>query len=164
VKEANLSEPAETARFYFSWIRYLIALIVILALLWVVPKNDIITAVLITVGILFLFLAVPFSLLQYIWVSVETASYLKQAKKAGIATREQKRVWNLTLIFLAITHALGVIVATLMILGFANMKLPAGIGIMAVVLIAGVLMIPAQALSMAFCAKLEVKQKQPYDE
>lgn len=158
MKEENLSEPAETARFYFSWIKYLIAFIVLLACLYVLPKNEISTAVLIIVGVLFLFLAVPFSLLQYIWVSVETGSYLKQAKKAGISSREQKRVWNLTLIFLAITQALGLVVAIFMILGFANVKLPLGIEIMAIVLIAGVLMIPAQCVSMAYLAKLEVKQ------
>jgi hypothetical protein len=158
VKEENLSEPAETARFYFSWIKYLIAFIVLLACLYVLPKNEISTAVLIIVGVLVLFLAVPFSLLQYIWVSVETGSYLKQAKKAGISSREQKRVWNLTLIFLAITQALGLVVATLLIIGFSNVKLPEGVELLALILLAGVLMIPAQCVSMAYLAKLEVKQ------
>lgn len=158
MKDENLSEHAEAARFYFSWIKYLIALIVILACLWVVPKNEVITGVLIAAGIVFLFLALPFALLQYIWVSIDTGSYLRQAKKAGISTPEQKRIWRMTLIFLAITQALGIVVATLMVLGFANLKLPAGIEIMAVVLIAGVLMIPTQCVSMAYLAKLEVKQ------
>ena len=158
MKEENLSEPAETARFYFSWIKYLIAFIVLLACLYVLPKNEISTAVLIIVGVLVLFLAVPFSLLQYIWVSVETGSYLKQAKKAGISSREQKRVWNLTLIFLAITQALGLVVATLLIIGFSNVKLPEGVELLALILLAGVLMIPAQCVSMAYLAKLEVKQ------
>ena len=158
MKDENLSEHAEVARFYFSWIKYLIALIAILACLWVVPKNEIITGVLIAAGIVFLFLALPFALLQYIWVSIETGSYLRQAKRAGISTLEQKRNWSMTLIFLAITQALGLVVATFMILGFSNVKLPAGIEIMAVVLIAGVLMIPTQCVSMAYLAKLEVKQ------
>jgi hypothetical protein len=159
VKEENLSEPAETARFYFSWIRYLIALIVILACLYFFgPNSQIIAAILITGGILFLFLAVPFSLLQYIWVSVETSSYLKQAKKAGIATHEQKRIWNLTLIFLAITHALGMVLAILLIIVFSNVKLPEGVELLALILLAGILMIPAQCVSMAYLAKLEVKK------
>ena len=159
MKEANLSEPAETARFYFSWIRYLIALIVILACLYFFgPNSQIIAAILITGGILFLFLAAPFSLLQYIWVSVETGSYLKQAKKAGISTHEQKRIWNLTLIFLAITHALGMVVAILLIIVFSNVKLPEGVELLALILLAGVLMIPAQCVSMAYLAKLEVKK------
>lgn len=157
VQEETMSEPAETAKFYFSWIKYFIALIVILTCLYILPKNQVTSVILITGGVLFLYLVLPFALLQYIWVSVATGNYLKEAKKAGIATREQKRVWNLTLIFLAITQALGLVVATLLILGFANLKLPAGIEIMAVVLIAGVLMIPAQCVSMAYLAKLEVK-------
>jgi hypothetical protein len=159
VKEENLSEPAETARFYFSWIKYLIAFIVLLACLYFsLPNSEISATILIIGGVIFLVLAVPFSLLQYIWVSVETGSYLKQAKKAGISSREQKRVWNLTLIFLAITQALGLVVATLLIIGFANVKLPDGVELLALILLSGVLMIPAQCVSMAYLAKLEVKQ------
>lgn len=158
MKDEKLSGPAETARFYFSWIKYFIAFIVILALLWVFPKNDIITAILIAGGILFLFLGVPFALLQYVWVSAETGSYLKQAKKAGITTREQKRIWSMTLIFFAITQALGLVVGTLLIIGFSNVKLPEGIELLALILLAGVLMIPAQCVSMAYLAKLDVKE------
>ena len=158
MKDENLSEHAEAARFYFSWIKYLIALIVILACLWVVPKNQVITGVLIAAGILFIFLALPFALLQYIWVSIETGSYLKQAKKAGISTPQQKRIWSMTLIFWAITQALGLVVATLLIIGFSNVKLPDGVELLALILLAGVLMIPAQCVSMAYLAKLEVKK------
>jgi hypothetical protein len=159
VKDESLSGPAETARFYFSWIKYLIALIVTLLCLYFFGPNSQITAAILTaVGILFLFLAVPFALLQYVWVSAETGSYLKQAKKEGIATPEQKRIWNLTLIFFTITQALGMLVATLLIIGFSNVKLPEGVELLALILLAGVLMIPAQCVSMAYLAKLEVKE------
>lgn len=158
MKAEKLSGPAETARFYFSWIKYLIGLIALIGCLYALPKNQISSAILITAGVAFIFLAVPFALLQYVWVSAETGSYLKQAKKAGIATREQKRIWSMTLIFFAITQALGLVVGTLLIIGFSNVKLPKGVELLALILLAGVLMIPAQCVSMAYLAKLDVKE------
>jgi hypothetical protein len=68
--------------------------------------------------------------------------------------------------FLTITLVLGLVVGSLMFMTLTNMRpfgpeygfaLPAAF-------ISGLLMIPAQALSMAFYAKLEIKQKKPYDE
>jgi hypothetical protein len=70
-------------------------------------------------------------------------------------------------LFLTITLVLGFVVGSMMFMAFTNMR-PLGpeygFIMLPAAFIAGLLMIPAQAISMAFYAKLEIKQKQPYDE
>lgn len=155
-----MNDQKETAKAYFLFIKYFTALMAIILILWVIPKDQVTSVILIVLGVFFIFVGLPLALVQYIWASVATGSHLKETKKAGLANSEQKKIWNITLIFLVITHVLGLIVATMMILGFANLKLPAGIEIMAVVLIAGVLMIPNQCVSMRYLTKLESRQAQ----
>jgi hypothetical protein len=109
---------------------------------------------------------IPGSVVLFVWASIATSKGVLNARKGGFASDQERRWANITTFFLTITLVLGFGVGSLMFMAFTNMR-PLGpeYGFMLpAAFIAGLLMIPAQAISMAFYAKLEIKQKQPYDE
>jgi hypothetical protein len=83
------------------------------------------------------------------------------ARKGGHASEQQRRWANITTLFLTITLALGLAVGYLMFVVITNTWRQLGPEysfILPAALISGLLMIPAQAISMAFYGKLELKK------
>lgn len=163
----ELSAEARKANFYFTTLKRILIYMAACASLSLTPK------LFLTFGQLYYLLLVPLvywvipgSVVLFVWASIAASKGVLTARKGGFSSAQQQRWANLTTMFLTITLVLGLVVGSLMFMAFTNMRpfgpeyefmLPAAF-------ISGLLMIPAQALSMAFYAKLEIKQKQPYDE
>ncbi len=165
VKE--LSAEARKAKFYFTTLKWILIYMAACASLSLTPK------LFMTFGQLYYVLLVPLvywvipgSVVLFVWASIAASKGVLAARKGGFSSAQQKHLANLTTMFLTITLVLGLVVGSLMFMAFTNMR-PFGpeYGFMLpAAFISGLLMIPAQALSMAFYAKLEIKQKQPYEE
>jgi hypothetical protein len=157
-KEPN--DKQSSSKFYFGVLKWILISFSLFASLYVSPK------VFMTVGLLFyyglitpmVYLVIPGSLFLFIWASVTAARGVIESRKSGSRSAEQKRWANITTGFLTITLLLG------MVVGGAMLALVSGVanelrysGLLPLALLAGFLMIPAQAASMAFYAKLESK-------
>jgi hypothetical protein len=98
---------------------------------------------------------IPGSVALFVWASVTASRGAIAARKAGFTSDLQKRWANLTTVFTTITLVLGLVVGVQMFsalmwetLGDAwNFVIP-------IAFLAGLLMIPAQAIAMTFYAKL----------
>lgn len=102
--------------------------------------------------ILSIILTVWFGLYVYIWSSIKTVEIIK-------ASKEKTSLSTLALTFFVITQLLGISLAAILVLVFfiipGQWNGNAGqINPMLVVLILGILMIPAQSLSVSFASKL----------
>ena len=95
----------------------------------------------------------------FVWASITTSKGIILARKVGFASAEHKRWANISTAFLTVTLALGLLVGTTLVTGVMNLvsEFFPGIPILLMAVLAGLLMIPAQALSMTFYAKLKTK-------
>jgi hypothetical protein len=113
-------------------------------------------------AIMAIILTAWFGLYVYIWSSIKTVEIIR-------ATKEKTSLSTLTLTFFVITHLLGISLAT--IFALITIVIPGqwnrGVGVdpLALILILGVLMIPAQSLSVSFASKLskenQLKNSEP---
>jgi hypothetical protein len=92
----------------------------------------------------------------FAWASITTAKGIRAAKKIGLASEQHKRWASISTAFLALTLVIGIAVGTIMYIGLS--KIPYGFPVLGYALIIGLFMIPNQAISMAFYAKLKTKE------
>jgi hypothetical protein len=162
IQEAKvLSDQARKAKFYFTALKWILIFFAVSASIGISPK------VFMTLGQFYYLLLVPLvywvipgSVVLFIWASIASSKSVIVARKAGFASDQQRRFANLTTLFLTITLSLGFAVGYLMVFSITNMWRnfgPEYAFILPVAMICGVLMIPAQAISMAFFAKLDNK-------
>ena len=163
----ELSAEARKANFYFTTLKWILIYMAACASLSLTPK------LFLTFGQLYYLLLVPLvywvipgSVVLFVWASIATSKGVINVRKGGFASDQQRRWANIATLFLTITLVLGFVVGSMMFMAFTNMRAfgPESAFMIPAAFISGLLMIPAQALSMAFYAKLEIKQKQPYDE
>ena len=163
----ELSAEARKANFYFSALKWILIYMAACVSLSLTPK------LFMTFGQLYYVLLVPLvywvipgSVVLFVWASIATSKGIINARKGGFASDQQRRWANIATLFLTITLVLGFVVGSMMFMAFTNMRPfgPESAFMIPAAFISGLLMIPAQALSMAFYAKLEIKQKRPYDE
>jgi hypothetical protein len=163
----ELSAEARKANFYFTTLKWILIYMAACASLSLTPK------LFMTFGQLYFLLLVPLvywvipgSVVLFVWASIATSKGVINVLKGGFASDQQRRWANIATLFLTITLVLGLVVGSMMFMAFTNMRAfgPESAFMLPAAFIAGLLMIPAQALSMAFYAKLEIKQKQPYGE
>ena len=158
----ELSAEARKANFYFSALKWILIFMAACASLSLTPK------LFMTFGQLYYVLLVPLvywvipgSVVLFVWASIATSKGVINARKGGFASDQQRRWANIATLFLTITLVLGFVVGSMMFMAFTNMRPfgPESAFMIPAAFISGLLMIPAQALSMAFYAKLEIKQK-----
>jgi hypothetical protein len=108
-----------------------------------------------------IFVTAWFGIYVYIWSSIKTGSIIR-------ATKVKTSISTLTLTFFVITQLLGIALATIFALvsfGFPGQWNRSGvIDPLAVILILGLLMIPAQGLSVSFASKLSKENQQRNSE
>lgn len=158
----ELSSEARKAKFYFAALKWILIFMAAGASFGISPK------VFMSLGQLYYLLLVPLvywvipgSVVLFVWASIATSKGVIAARKAGFATDQQRRWANLTTLFLTITLALGFTVGYLMVFSITNMWRNYGLEyafILPAAMISGLLMIPAQAISMAFYGKLDTKK------
>ena len=164
----ELSAEARKANFYFTTLKWILIYMAACVSLSLTPK------LFMTFGQLYYLLLVPLvywvipgSVVLFVWASIATSKGVINARKGGFASDQQRRWANIATLFLTITLVLGFVVGSMMFMAFTNMRAfgpEYGFIMLPAAFIAGLLMIPTQAISMAFYAKLDIKQKQPYDE
>jgi len=162
VQEKKALSPQERdTKFYFASLKLILISFAVYFSLMLSPK------VFITLGNLFYMLLVPLfyvgipgSVVLFVWASVKTTKGIIAAKKAGFSSDLQKRWANITTLFVTITLVLGMTVGSSMFallsrIGGDSTQFPF---LFPTALIAGLLMIPVQAISMTFYAKLQVAE------
>jgi hypothetical protein len=156
VKE--LSPQASTAKMYFDSLRWIVLFLAVLATCCSSPQMFFATGfILFPLLNLFIFAVIPGSLLLFVWASIAISKGVISARKAGFMSQEQRRRANITTLFLTGTLVLGLTVGTVMVISISALSQQAGWPGLPIAVLAGLLMIPAQALSMTFFAKLESK-------
>lgn len=154
-KELNIKQS--NAKFYFAALRWIVLSISLYVSIFVSPKMFMGAGGFLYIPLIFLmYLVVPGAILLYIWASVTVGRDLLEARKAPGSSLDQKRWTNITTAFFSVTQLLGLLVGSL-IFSLFNRD---GIGqpwFLPTAVIAGLLMIPAQAITMTFYAKLESK-------
>lgn len=158
----GLSPEARQAKFYFTALKWILIFMAACASTAISPK------IFMSLGQLYYLLIVPLvywvipgSVVLFVWSSIAASKGVIAARKAGFASDLQRRYANLTTLFVSITLALGFTVGYLMIFSITNMWRnfgPEYAFILPAAMIAGLMMIPAQAISMAFYGKLEIKK------
>jgi hypothetical protein len=106
--------------------------------------------------VLFVYVVIPGALVLFAWASITTAKGIRAAKKIGLASEQHKRWANISTAFLTLTLFIGITVGTIMYIGLS--KIPYGFPVLGYALMIGIFMIPNQAISMAFYAKLKTKE------
>jgi hypothetical protein len=113
-------------------------------------------------AIIAIILTAWFGIYVYIWSSIKTGEIIR-------ATKSKTSLSTLTLMFFVITQLLGISLATIFALLLfvfpGQWNRGGGIDPLAVILILGILMIPAQSLSVSFASKLskenQLKNSEP---
>jgi hypothetical protein len=157
-QEKEFSPREKTANFYFKAIKWLVICLAIVASLYTSPSAFMILGpVLYFLLIPVYYWAIPGALVLFVWASITTAKGIILAKKTGLASQQHKRWANISTAFLILTLALGLIVGTTLFTGVMNASSSffPGFPNLLLAILAGLLMIPAQALSMTFYAKLK---------
>lgn len=157
--DAELSPNASAANFYFQSLKWVVISMAVFLSVVLIPK------VFITLGnfaflliIPLIYLSIPGALFLFVWASVRTAKTIMSVRKAGFTSDQQRKWANYSTIFLIFTLAAGLVVGTIIFATLARLwGETAGIPYFEIALICGVLMIPAQMISMMFFAKLETK-------
>jgi len=157
VKE--LSSQASTAKLYFDSLRWIVLFLAVLATCCSSPQMFFATGfILFPLLNLFIFAVIPGSLFLFIWASIAASKGVMSARKAGFMSQEQRRWAKITTLFLTGTLVLGLTVGTVLVISISSLGQQAGWPGLPIAVLAGLLMIPAQALSMTFYAKLESKE------
>jgi hypothetical protein len=158
VREIKVLNPRETsAQFYFKAIKWIGIFVSVAASMYVSPALFMVTVPLIyLILVLFVYVVIPGALVLFAWASITTAKGIRAAKKIGLASEQHKRWANISTVFLALTLFIGIAVGAIMYIGLSNM--PYGFPVLGYALMIGIFMIPNQAISMAFYAKLKTKE------
>lgn len=164
-QEVRALNPRETAaKFYFKAIKWLGLFIAVSASTFVSPDLFIRTGPFVyLILVLFIYVVLPGALVLFAWASITTAKGIRAAKKVGLATEQDKRRANIATAFLTSTLGLGLTVGTIMFLvifEIASTEVAGMPPMTAYALLAGLLMAPAQSISMMFYAKLKTKEEQ----
>jgi hypothetical protein len=157
-EEKELSPREKTANFYFKVIKWLIICLAAVASLYTSPSAFMALAPVLSFLLIPIFYwVIPGALVLFVWASITTAKGIISAKRTGLASEQHKRWANISTMFLTVTLALGLLVGTTLVTGVMNLvsEFFPGIPILLMAVLAGLLMIPAQALSMTFYAKLK---------
>jgi len=156
IKELNEKESA--AKFYFGAIRFVVVYLAVYLSLSLTPKLFMAAGSLFYALLLpLLYIVIPGALMLFVWASVTVARGVKDARKTGFKSEEQKRWANITTGFLAMTLALGIFVGFSMFAVISGLTVNTGYSFVPVAFLTGLLMIPTQAASMLFYAKLDSK-------
>jgi hypothetical protein len=159
-EEKELSPREKTANFYFKVIKWIVIFLAAVASLYTSPSAFIALAPVLSFLLIPIFYwVIPGALVLFVWASITTAKGIILAKRTGLASEQHKRWANISTAFLTVTLALGLLVGTTLVTGVMNLvsEFFPGIPILLMAVLAGLLMIPAQALSMTFYAKLKTK-------
>jgi len=158
VVNKSLTPEERKAKFYFRTLKWIGYFVGASASLYISP------AIFMTFGYLFYFTLLPLvywvipgSVVLFVWASVTASKGTLTARKAGFSSDLEKRWANLTAVFVTTTLILGMVVGSLMFIALSNMWRSPGPWLSFVLptaLLAGLLMIPAQAISMTYYAKL----------
>jgi hypothetical protein len=156
--ETKVLNPRETsAKFYFKAIKWLGIFVSVAASMYISPALFMFIGPLIyLILVLFIYVAIPGALVLFAWASITTAKGIRAAKKIGLASKQHKRWANISTAFLTMTLFIGIAVGTIMYIGLS--KMPYGFPVLGYALIIGLFMIPNQAISIAFYAKLKTKE------
>jgi hypothetical protein len=154
----ELSPEGRKAKFYFTTLKWAGLYVGICASMAISPQ------VFMTLGALYYILVIPLvywvipgSVALFVWASVTASRRAIAARKAGFTSDLQKRWANLTTVFTTITLVLGLVVGVLMFSALSRMWETLGSAwnfVIPIAFLAGLLMIPAQAIAMTFYAKL----------
>ena len=164
VEEAREYSPKEkTANFYFKAIKWIVVCLAFVLSLYVSPKAFLALSPLLSILLVPLFYwVIPGGLVLFVWASITTSKGIILARKVGFASAEHKSWANISTGFLTVTLALGLFVGTSLVAAIAGVSayssILSGFPILLLAILAGLLMIPTQALSMTFYAKLKTKE------
>ena len=164
IEEEKQNSPKEkTANFYFKAIKWIVVCLAFVLSLYVSPKAFMALSPLLSILLVPLFYwVIPGALVLFVWASITTSKGIILARKVGFASAEHKRWANISTGFLTVTLALGLFVGTSLVVGIvgtsAYSSILSGFPILLLAILAGLLMIPTQALSMIFYAKLKTKE------
>ena len=164
IEEEKQNSPKEkTANFYFKAIKWIVVCLAFVLSLYVSPKAFMALSPLLSILLVPLFYwVIPGALVLFVWASITTSKGIILARKVGFASAEHKRWANISTGFLTVTLALGLFVGTSLVVGIvgtsAYSSILSGFPILLLAILAGLLMIPTQALSMTFYAKLKTKE------
>ena len=157
----KLTNEESKAKFYFRTLKWMGFFVAVCASLAISPK------VFMTLGFFYYILLIPLiywvipgSVVLFVWASITASKGVLAARKAGFSSDMQRRWANLTAAFATTTLVLGIVVGSLMFFALSNMWRSLGpeFGfVLPTAFIAGLLMVPAQAISMTYYAKLESK-------
>jgi hypothetical protein len=164
----KLTTEERKAKFYFTTLKWMGIFVAACASL------SISQAVFMTFGFLYYILwlplfywVIPGSVVLFVWASITASKGSWTARKSGFSSDLQKRWANLTAVFATITLILGMVVGSLMFIALSNMWQSPGPWLSFVLptaLLAGLLMIPAQAISMTYYARLNNTEAASSDE
>jgi hypothetical protein len=162
-EEKKYSPKEKAANFYFKIIKWIVISLVFFASLYVSPMAFLALGPLISVLLVPLFYwVIPGGLVLFVWASITTSKGIILARKVGFASAGHKRWANISTGFLTVTLALGLFVGTSLVVGIVGASAYSstfpGFPILLFAILAGLLMIPTQALSMTFYAKLRTKE------
>ena len=162
-EEKEYSPKEKAANFYFKIIKWIVISLVFFASLYVSPKAFSALGPLISILVAPLFYwVIPGGLVLFVWASITTSKGIILARKVGFASAKHKRWANISTGFLTVTLALGLFVGTSLVVGIVGASAYSstfpGFPILLLAILAGLLMIPTQALSMTFYAKLRTKE------
>jgi hypothetical protein len=158
VKE--LSKQASDAKLYFDSLKWLVLFLAVLGTCLTSQQAFFVLGVFfLPLMTLFVYIVVPGSLFLFVWASIKVSKGVMSARNAGFISVEQRRWANLTTLFLTTTLVLGLTVGAVMVISISGLAQQAGWPDLPIAVLAGLLMIPAQALSMTFYAKLESKEE-----
>ena len=161
IEEKEFNPREKTANLYFKLIKWLVICLAAVASLYTSPGAFMALAPIISLLLIPIFYwVIPGALVLFVWASITTAKGIILAKKTGLASEQHKRWANISTAFLTVTLALGLLVGTTLVTGVMNLvsQFFPGIPILLLAILAGLLMIPAQSLSMTFYAKLKTKE------
>jgi hypothetical protein len=161
IEEKEFSPREKTANLYFKLIKWLFFSLAAVASLYTSPGAFMALAPVLSFLLIPIFYwVIPGALVLFVWASITTAKGITLAKKTGLASQQHKRWANISTTFLILTLALGLLVGTTLVTGVMNLvsQFFPGIPILLLAILAGLLMIPAQSLSMTFYAKLKTKE------
>lgn len=162
IEEKEFNPREKTANLYFKLIKWLVICLAAVASLYTSPGAFMALAPVISFLLIPIFYwVIPGALVLFVWASITTAKGIIIAKKTGLANEQHKRWANISTAFLTATLALGLLVGTTLVTGVMNLvsQFFPGIPILLMAVLAGLLMIPAQSLSITFYAKLKTKEE-----
>jgi len=158
VVNKTLTTEERKAKFYFRTLKWMGYFVGASASLCISPAIFMTFAHLFYILLLpLVYWVIPGSVVLFVWASITASKGALAARKRGFTSELQKRWANLTSVFVTTTLILGMIVGSMMFIALSNMwRFPGPwlSGVLPTAFLAGILMIPAQSISMTYYAKL----------